>query len=106
MSLGHLLTKMQSTTNRVKVSLIPIMPTKGNNLWKARLKGFYRKVFQKGRSARGHHTRAQTSERMFFCDLEDREENLHTATTFQLNEKVKHAAIETGNEKITVKTRV
>ena len=96
---------MQSTTNRVEVSLIPIMPTKGYNLWKTRLKGLYREVFQKGRSARGHHARAKTSKRVFvfFCDLEDREENLHTATTFQLNKKVKHAAIKTGNEKIMAK---
>ena len=39
----------------------------------------------------------------FFFDLEDREENLHTARTFQLNKKVKHTAVETGNEKIMAK---
>ena len=39
----------------------------------------------------------------FFCDLEDREENLHTARTFQLNENVKYTAIETGNKKIMTK---
>ena len=51
--------------NKGEFETFPVTPAKGFEVWKTRLKELSRKLLQKGRSAPGHHTRAQTSKRTF-----------------------------------------